>query len=250
MNLTGQQKCLILAIAVLLLLYFMNKDKENYEPNLEHMTQENPTYQQETVQESNEIVSALDELISESAGSTNSSGSESASDDEQLMKKMLGKNHAKKGKKLSNYSAERPSNNADDALDDFFMRGNSVTNVDNFRGPFKPSNDKNASGDSFAPYQQGKQKKQSTKDTFDLDNYLPQQVNADWFDNVPEPISVKNRHLINISKQVGVNTIGSSHKNASHDIRGDEYCPKFVVSPWMQSSVEPDTSLVGMCGRK
>ena len=233
MPLSTQEKCLILAIAVLLLLYFMNKNNNSQNP-VEHMTTDN---QQDTPNQ--EIVSALDELV---AQSENSDLSENT-----LKQKMTGKNHAVSGEKEVNYSANRESNNSDGALDDFFMKGNTVTNIDNFVGPFKPMHERNVSGDLYAPYQESGDKKK--KDVFDLDNYLPQQVNEDWFDNVPEPISVKNRHLINISKQVGVTTIGSSHKNATHDIRGDEYCPKFIVSPWMQSSIDPDTSLVGLCGK-
>jgi hypothetical protein len=38
----------------------------------------------------------------------------------------------------------------------------------------------------------------------------------------------------------GVNTIGSSLKNASRDLRAEPINPQQVVSPWMQSTVEPD----------
>ena len=64
---------------------------------------------------------------------------------------------------------------------------------------------------------------------------------------MPDAISVKNRHLINISKPIGVNTIGTSLRNPSHDIRGTPSCPKFVISPWLQSSIEPDHNLKGLC---
>ena len=83
----------------------------------------------------------------------------------------------------------------------------------------------------------------SPDDLFDVDKYLPQEVNDDWFEVQPEPISVKNRHLINITKPIGVNTIGTSKKNASYDLRASPACPKYVVSPWLQSSIEPDTNL-------
>ena len=81
------------------------------------------------------------------------------------------------------------------------------------------------------------------EDLFDVDKYLPQEVNDDWFEVQPEPISVKNRHLINITKPIGINTIGSSLRNASHDLRSSPACPKFVVSPFLNSSIEPDVNL-------
>jgi len=79
----------------------------------------------------------------------------------------------------------------------------------------------------------------SPDELFDIDKYLPQEMNDDWFENVPEPISVKNRHLINTTRSVGINTIGSSNRNASHDIRGVPTNPKFVISPFLNSSIEP-----------
>jgi hypothetical protein len=70
------------------------------------------------------------------------------------------------------------------------------------------------------------------EDLFDVDKYLPQEVNDDWFEVMPEPISVKNRHLINITKPIGINTIGTSLRNANYDLRAAPANPKFVVSPW------------------
>jgi hypothetical protein len=251
MTLSNVQKILILTLGVLLLLYFMNKDCENYAPvtmKREHMTtvsQPSNSSNASQLTDTN-ISSALDNLVSNDNATTYTT---STNNDTSIRKKMLSKNSALGGNKKVSYDANtRQSNNRDQMLDDFFERGNSVTNPDTTQGPFMPLNDKNTTGDSYAPYVNGSAAKQSTNDIFDLDNFLPKQVNDDWFDNVPEPISVKNRYLINISKQVGVNTIGSSHKNPSWDLRGEVYCPKFVVSPWMQSSIEPDTSLVGLCG--
>ena len=70
-----------------------------------------------------------------------------------------------------------------------------------------------------------------------------QAVINDWFDVAPEPISVKNRHLINITKPIGINTIGSSLKIATHDIRGTPSQPKNIVAPWLLSSIQPDINL-------
>ena len=75
---------------------------------------------------------------------------------------------------------------------------------------------------------------------------LPKEEN-DWFDTVPEPIKVKNRHLININRPIGVDTVGSSMKNACRDLRGNIPAPKFVVSPFLNSSIEPDVATVGFC---
>jgi hypothetical protein len=87
------------------------------------------------------------------------------------------------------------------------------------------------------------QNKNSQSNLFDLNNLMPQQTNPDWFEVIPDPISVNNRHLINVTRPVGINTVGTSLRNPSYDIRGSPACPKFVVSPWNQSSIDPDINL-------
>jgi hypothetical protein len=44
-----------------------------------------------------------------------------------------------------------------------------------------------------------------------------------------------------------VDTVGQSMKNPSYDIRGNIPCPKIVVSPFMNSSYDPDTNLRSWC---
>jgi len=90
--------------------------------------------------------------------------------------------------------------------------------------------------------------KGSDADKYKLDDFLPKEEEKDWFETI-ETVDVKNSHLINIYKPIGVNTIGSSQKNATYDIRGTDkaVCPKFVVSPWMQSSIEPDRNMKSLC---
>lgn len=86
-------------------------------------------------------------------------------------------------------------------------------------------------------------------DKYNVNSYLPQEEEKDWFETI-ETVNVKNSHLINIYRPIGVNTIGSTHKNSTYDLRGTDkaVCPKFVVSPWLQSSIEPDRSMKSLCG--
>jgi hypothetical protein len=90
--------------------------------------------------------------------------------------------------------------------------------------------------------------KGTERDKYDVNGFLPQEKEKDWFETI-ETVDVKNSHLINIYRPIGANTIGSSHKEAIYDIRGLDkaVCPKFVVSPWLQSSTEPDRSSKSLC---
>jgi hypothetical protein len=83
------------------------------------------------------------------------------------------------------------------------------------------------------------EKKRNENDGFDSSELLPKDTHDDWFDVPPEPISVKNNKLINVTRTISTNTIGTSNKNASHDIRGEEQVVKFHTGPWNQSSIEP-----------
>ncbi len=49
--------------------------------------------------------------------------------------------------------------------------------------------------------------------------------------------------LANGANKIGVNTVGSSRRFATHDIRGTVHCPKFSVSPWNNSTADPDTNI-------
>lgn len=91
-------------------------------------------------------------------------------------------------------------------------------------------------------------RRNNEKDKYDVNAFLPQEEEKDWFETI-EQVDVKNSNLINIYRPIGVNTIGSSQKIASYDIRGYDgaIAPKFVNGPWLQSSVEPDRSTKSLC---
>lgn len=110
--------------------------------------------------------------------------------------------------------------------------------------------------DQFVPNDQGNgnyaqytptKEEYTVKDLMNSEKLLPQQENKDWFDMVDDAITVKNRHLINISRPLGIDSIGSSMKIANLDIRGRPVCPKYATSPFLNSSVEPDVATVGFC---
>lgn len=113
----------------------------------------------------------------------------------------------------------------------------------------KTQNDKFVPSDNgdgnYANYKQ-EQSDFTVKELMDADKLLPQEE-KDWFDSVPEPIKVKNRHLININRPIGIDSVGSSMKIACRDLRGNIPAPKMAISPFLNSSVEPDVANIGFC---
>lgn len=96
----------------------------------------------------------------------------------------------------------------------------------------------------YANYVPGKKTKLRDVDKFNADSLLPKEKNKDWFDDPYEATTVKNTHLINIYRPIGVNTIQTTLKNANRQLRADPIVPKISgISPFLNSSVEPDTNI-------
>lgn len=85
---------------------------------------------------------------------------------------------------------------------------------------------------------------------YDAKDFLPKEINDQWFDTdfSQAKYNVNDDKLINTERYViGINTVGQSLKNASYDMRGTIPNPKFTVSPWHNSTIEPDYNLKSLC---
>jgi len=83
--------------------------------------------------------------------------------------------------------------------------------------------------------------KQKKLDSNDL---LPVKSDEKWFENPDVGIKIEDANLLSDAVQkVGVDTVGQTRKNPSYDIRGTVPCPKFQISPWNNSTTEPDYNL-------
>ena len=64
-----------------------------------------------------------------------------------------------------------------------------------------------------------------------------------WAQSVPAGQgSLTDQNFLNAGYHLGVNTVGQSLRNANRQIRSDPPCPRRKVSPWLQSTIEPDTN--------
>jgi hypothetical protein len=160
-----------------------------------------------------------------------------------VIKKFRTRNSSRDGKFVSSsyVDGKRGGGKASD-IDKFFESGHPLDQKIGF--------DKNNPGTGavdipYANYIPGKQRKMRDVDKFNAEALLPKEKNKDWFDDPYESTSVKNTHLINIYRPIGVNTIQTTLKNANRQLRADPSCPKTVISPFMNSSIEPDTNIRG-----
>jgi hypothetical protein len=131
--------------------------------------------------------------------------------------------------------------------------GNSVFN-------FEPNDDSTHSGASLDNAFERPVADKADTDVVDLNknnvtkykatDYLPKEVNDDWFntDFSQAKYKMNDDKLINTDKYIiGINTVGQSLKNASYDIRGSVNVPKYTVSPWNNSTIEPDYNIKPLC---
>lgn len=81
---------------------------------------------------------------------------------------------------------------------------------------------------------------------YESSSFLPQEVNDEWFDTdfTKAKYTLNDDKMINTNRyMIGVNTVGQSLKNPAYDIRGTIPNPKYTVSPWNNSTYEPDTNI-------
>lgn len=73
---------------------------------------------------------------------------------------------------------------------------------------------------------------------------LPAKSDQKWFDTPEVGIKIEDANLLaDAINKVGIDTVGQTRKNPSYDLRGSIPCPKFIVSPWNNSTIEYDTNI-------
>jgi hypothetical protein len=163
---------------------------------------------------------------------------------------MIGRNSVQSGQyKSVNYTDDSRGNNKNGVNGFDSTWDKQFTEYSELLKRETPNNDKfspfDESGDKYHADKQdpNRKLKEKPEDLFDTSKLLPNETRKDWFEILPDPISVKNRNLINVTRPIGINTINTTLKNPSLDIRAAPPCPKFVVSPFLNSSIEPDINI-------
>lgn len=72
---------------------------------------------------------------------------------------------------------------------------------------------------------------------------LPQDNSSTWAQVNPQGSgSLKDKNFLQSAYHSGVDTIGSTLRNANLQLRSEPPNPQVVVSPWMQTTIQPDTN--------
>ena len=77
---------------------------------------------------------------------------------------------------------------------------------------------------------------------------LPKDENKDWFQVPNSKFNLMQAIDLEVPEiKIGIDTVGQSRKNATYDLRAAPPNPKFIVSPWSNSTIEPDYNTKSLC---
>lgn len=259
MKLTDNTKILILVAIICAVIYFFIQNRINDDDEATHnegsLTQEHVKTNIKNISQKDYNDESLEEIVKDVMTEEHDpllkkrpkrlvskpTAAQLQESNVNVLKKFRTRNSTKDGRFVSsNYvdgkrGSERASN-----LDKFFEEGHPLDDKIGYQ-----KNDPQSHDIQFANYVPGKQRKLRDVDKFNSDALLPKENNKDWFDEPYEATTVKNSHLLNIGKPISINTISSSLKNANRQLRPEPTAPKIPVSPWMNSTIEPDTNIGG-----
>ena len=81
------------------------------------------------------------------------------------------------------------------------------------------------------------------KDQLAPQDLLPPDTNSTWAQvNPAGQGNIGDNNLLTAGHHVGINTVGQTLRNANLQLRSEPPNPQMKVSPWMQSTIEPDTN--------
>jgi len=81
------------------------------------------------------------------------------------------------------------------------------------------------------------------RETLNPMELLPQDVNSQWAAVNPTGTGdIQGKNFLSAGALIGVNTVGQSLRNANLQLRAEPPNPQVQVSPWLQSTIEPDLS--------
>ena len=79
------------------------------------------------------------------------------------------------------------------------------------------------------------------KDVLSSGDLLPNDANSLWAQVSPSGQgSLADQNFLTSGFHIGINTVGQSLRNANRQLRSEPLNPQVKVSPWMQTTIDPD----------
>ena len=81
------------------------------------------------------------------------------------------------------------------------------------------------------------------KDILSPKELLPKDSESTWAQSVPAGQgSLGDQNFLNAGFHIGINTVGQTLRNPNYGLRSEPPNPQVKVSPWMQTTIEPDSN--------
>lgn len=80
------------------------------------------------------------------------------------------------------------------------------------------------------------------RDVLNADELLPSSYSSNNWDTPANPGGIDGPNFLNPEHLVGINTVGQTLRNANRQLRSEPPNPQVKVSPWLQTTIEPDTN--------
>ena len=81
------------------------------------------------------------------------------------------------------------------------------------------------------------------KDQLTPAELLPADANSKWAQSVPSGQGeLGDQNFLTAGYHIGVNTVGQTLRNANRQLRSEPLNPQQKVSPWLQTTIEPDVN--------
>jgi hypothetical protein len=79
------------------------------------------------------------------------------------------------------------------------------------------------------------------KEQLNADDLLPKDNSSLWAQvNPAGEGTLKDRNFLQSGYHIGINTVGQTLRNANQQLRSEPPNPQVKVSPWLQTTIEPD----------
>lgn len=81
------------------------------------------------------------------------------------------------------------------------------------------------------------------KDVLSSADLLPRDADSAWAQVAPSGQgSLQDKNFLTAGFHVGINTVGQTLRNANYQLRSEPPNPQVKVSPWNQTTIDPDTN--------
>jgi hypothetical protein len=86
-----------------------------------------------------------------------------------------------------------------------------------------------------------------TRDRLTSADLLPLDANSKWAELNPQCAGdIQDQNYLTAGYHIGINTVGQSMRNANLQLRYEPPNPQIPVSPWLISTIEPDSRVNGL----